>query len=93
MLISKLVLLLATLLYIDDTDLYVFHSGCDSTKEVVQKVQKLLNIWHKVLLVTGSNLKLSKYYWILHNYQWRNRKYTSVVSTSFKLSIDTNKLA
>ena len=44
MLMSGLVLPLATLLYVDDTDLYVFNSRCDSTKEVVQKVQKLLNI-------------------------------------------------
>ena len=41
---SGLVLFLAALLYVDDTDIYIFNSGCDPTKEVVQKAQKLLNI-------------------------------------------------
>ena len=59
---SRLVVPLAALLYIDNTDLYVFNSSCDSTKEVVQKAQNLLNTWYKVLKVTGGNLKLSKCY-------------------------------
>ena len=68
-LLSGLVVPLVALLHIDDTNLGMFNSGCDSTKELVQKVQTLLNIWYKVLKVTGSDLKLSKYYWKLHNYQ------------------------
>ena len=35
MLMSRLVVPLAALLYIDDTNLYVFNSGCNSAKEVV----------------------------------------------------------
>ena len=66
--LSKLVVSLVALLHIDNTNLHVFNSSCDSTKEVVQKVQNLLNVWHKVLKVTGSNLKLSKFYWMLHDY-------------------------
>ena len=42
--LSGLVVPLVALLYVDDTILYVFNSGCNSTKEVVQKVQNLLNI-------------------------------------------------
>jgi len=41
--ISNLIVLLAVLLYIDDTDLYVFNSGYNSAREVVHKAQNLLN--------------------------------------------------
>ena len=90
---SRLVVPLVALLYIDDTNLYVFNSSFDSTKEVVKKAQNLLNTWHEVLKVIGDDLKLSKCYWTLCDYQQRNRKYTLVVNIPLKLSIDTNKLA
>ena len=67
--LSGLVVPLVALLHIDGTGLCVFNSGCDSTKEVVQKAQNLLTTWYKVLKVIGGSLKISKFYWILYNYQ------------------------
>ena len=60
---------LAALLCTDDTDLYDFNSGSDSAKDAVDKVQKLLNDWHEVLKVAGGDLKLSKCYWVLNDFQ------------------------
>ena len=41
--ISKLCQYLAALLYVDDTDLYVFNNGVNSTQEIILKAQRLLN--------------------------------------------------
>ena len=60
--ISSVVFLLVATLYIDDTDLYIFNSGADSTEEVVRKVWVLLDTWHEVLKIMGGDLKLLKYY-------------------------------
>jgi hypothetical protein len=60
--LSGFVVSLVALLYVDDTNLYIFNSGCDSIKEVIQKAQNLLNTWYEVLKVTEDDLKLSKYY-------------------------------
>ena len=35
--ISRVILLLAALIFVDDTDLYVFNSGADNAEEVVMK--------------------------------------------------------
>ena len=61
-LISNIVFSLVALLYVDNTDLYVFNQGTDSTEEVVQKVETLLDTWYDILKITEEDLKLSKYY-------------------------------
>lgn len=86
--ISGVLLPLAALMFVDDTDLYVFNSGVDTTRELVIKAQKLLDAWHNILKITGGNLKLSKCYWTLQDYQWQQGKCKMVYSTSYKLHID-----
>ena len=86
--ISGLFVPLIALLCVDDIDLYVLNSGSDSAKDVVDKAQKILNAWHEVLKVTSGDLKLSKCYWKLHDFQWKSRKGFPVTSTSLKLTID-----
>ena len=66
--ISKLSQLLAALMHVDDTDLYIFNDGLTCTLEVITKAQKLLDAWHEALRFTGGDLKLSKYYWTLQDY-------------------------
>ena len=60
--ISKIHQFLASLMHVDDTDLYVFNDGSMSSLEVVIKAQRLLNAWHEALKFTGGELKLSKCY-------------------------------
>ena len=40
---------LAALIFIDDTDLYVFNSGSDTTEEIILKAQCLLDAWYHIL--------------------------------------------
>ena len=47
--ISKIVMPLAALIFVDDTDLYVFNSGSETTEEIVLKVQRLLDTWYHIL--------------------------------------------
>ena len=60
--ISRSILPLAALIFIDDTNLCVFNLGTDNAEEVVIKAQHLLDAWYKVLKFTGGDLKLSKCY-------------------------------
>ena len=88
--ISRVVLPLATLIFVDDTDLHVFNSGSDSAEEVVIKAQRLLDAWHEVLKFTGGDLKLSKSYWTLQDYQWKQGKCKKIINTNHKLHIVEN---
>ena len=60
--LSRATLLLAALIFVDDTDLHAFNSGADDTEEIAIKAQHLVDAWHKVLKFTGGNQKLSKCY-------------------------------
>ena len=64
-----LVVLLAALLCVDNINLYIFNTSCNSTIEVVVKAQLLVNTWHVVMNITSRDLKLIKYYWTLQDYQ------------------------
>lgn len=90
--ISKLFKLLAALLYVDDTDLYVFNSGSDNNQDIVSKGKSLLHAWYEVLKVTGGDLKLAKCYWTLQAYSWQDRLCTCNTSTSSTISIANNNL-
>ena len=70
--ISRLVVAIAALIYVDDTDLHVFNDGDSSTEEIVRKAQRLVDTWHAVLQVTGGDLKHCKCYWTLQDYRWSN---------------------
>ena len=88
--VSRIVMPLAALMFADDTDLYVFNSGIDTTKEIVVKAQKLLDVWYNILTITGGNLKLSKCYWTLQDYQWHQGECEMTHPASHKLHIDLN---
>ena len=67
--------MLTALMHADDTDLYdlyVFNDGSLDVSVVVLNAQQLLDSWHTALKCTGKDLKLSKFYWILQDYQWHN---------------------
>ena len=85
--ITNAVLPLAALIFVDDTDLYVFNSGADTAEEVVIKAQRLLNTWHEILKFTGGDLKLSKCYWTLQDYEWKQGICKTVTTTTQKLYI------
>ena len=66
--LSGIVMPLAVLIFIDDTDLYIFNSESDTIEDLVFKVQQLLDAWHYILKFIGGDLKLLKCYWILQDY-------------------------
>ena len=66
--VSKIIMPLAVLIFINDTDLYVFNSGSDTIEEIILKAQRLLDAWHHILQFIGGDLKLSKCYWTIQDY-------------------------
>ena len=87
---SKFSELLAALLHVDDTCLYVLNSDSHITTEVVVKVQCLLNAWHNALKYTERDLKLAKCYWNLQAYLWQDGVYTCIATTSGTIKITNN---
>lgn len=68
---SGMVLLVAALLYVDDTDL--LHMSRDeraSESDFVVAVQTATSYWAKLLQATGGNLKPEKCYWYLLSYKF-----------------------
>ena len=90
--ISKLSQLLAALMYVDDTEFYVFNDGTMDASTVVSKAQNLLNAWHEALKFTGGELKLPKCYWTLQDYHWHNSRCTSSCSTTSTICINSNNV-
>ena len=85
-----MILPLVALIFVDDADLHVFNSGSETTEELVVKAQRLLDAWHHILTFTGGNLKLSKCYWTLQDYQWQQGRCSMTTSTTHKLHIDVS---
>ena len=59
---SEAVMLLAALMFADDTDLCILNSGSNRTEDIVDKAQRLLDAWYFALKFTGEYLKLAKCY-------------------------------
>ena len=68
-LLSGIIIPLVALIFVDDTNLYVFNSGSEMTEELVLKAQRLLDTWHFILKFTEGDLKLLKCYSTLQDYQ------------------------
>lgn len=67
--ISNISQLLAALAHAGGTDLHVLNNGSSDVYAVVLKAEQLLDTWRAALRFTGGDLKLSKYYWALQDYQ------------------------
>jgi hypothetical protein len=68
---SGIFLLLAALLYVDDTDLLHSPPSRNTTEAAfVTRVQLATYYWAKLLQATGGNLKPPKCYWYLMSYQF-----------------------
>ena len=60
--ISKMSQFLATLMCVDDIDLYVFNDDSMCALEVATKAQRQMSSWHEALRFIEGDLKLSKCY-------------------------------
>ena len=61
---------LAGFIYVDDTDLIILKSGREETIEIVNRAQKLLDTWQSALQLMGGELKLSKFFLTIQDYEW-----------------------
>jgi hypothetical protein len=69
---SGIILILAALLYVDDTDLlHVASAGDTNEAKFVRKVQLATYHWAKLLQATGGNLKPQKCYCYLLSYRFK----------------------
>ena len=58
--ISSITFQLATLLYIDNSDLNILNINQKSIFKVIVEAQALLNAWHFALRISGGELKVEK---------------------------------
>ena len=81
---------LAALIFVDDADLHVSNSGSDAVEELVVKAQRLLDSWHNIVKFTGGDLKLSKCYWKLQDYEWKHGKCVMISHTAHSLHVSVD---
>ena len=72
--ISKVAYQIAEFLYVDDTGLITLNRGDELEKEVVDRVQILLDRWQIALNIPGRELKLEKCFWSIQDYNWKKGK-------------------
>ena len=53
-------MLLAALLYVDDTDLLLKALDCQTTEEFMSHIQRALTFWGQLVLATGGVIKQKK---------------------------------
>ncbi len=58
--------------FVDDTDLIVTDASNDE-KQVTQKMQSSLSLWHGLLQATGGDLVPEKCFWYLIDFAWENK--------------------
>ena len=58
--ISRICYQIASLLYVDDTNLLIYNQGNELETNIVARAQATLDIWHQGLKYTGGDLKIMK---------------------------------
>jgi len=66
--ISGIVVLLALLAFVDDTELFIMHAS-DKDEEVIKKAQRALMLWRALLNVTGGIMRSKKCAWTLMSFE------------------------
>jgi len=66
--ISGIVVILALLAFVDDTELFIMHNT-DSEEEVIKKAQSALLLWRALLNVTGGIMRSKKCAWTLMSFK------------------------
>ena len=67
--ITKLIFIIIVLIYIHNTDIVIFNKGNESETKIIARSQLLLDSWYIALSFTGGDLKVLKYFWIIHAYE------------------------
>ena len=80
---SGLTLILIGFLFVDDTDLIVMGLSTDDANDVINKMQKAIDFWNRILRVSGGALKPEKCYWYLAHFEWNKGK-SSLLTTKPK---------
>ena len=88
--ITLIPLFILAIMYIDDTDLFIFNTGSESEQEIAERAQKLLDTWHFALKLSGGDLKLEKSSWLLLLYQWIEGISQLSQNNSYNLYINVN---
>lgn len=53
-------LFILAIMYINDTDLFIFNTNSESEQEITSRTLELLNTWHFALPLSGGDLKFEK---------------------------------
>lgn len=72
--ISLVVINLAGLIFVDDTNLILFERQGESSRSLTNRLQAAVDAWQGALHASGGALKPSKCKWSLLNYSWSSGK-------------------
>jgi len=86
--ITLTTLALSSLLYIDDSDLFILaDSPSESPTSVIQKLQSNTQIWQGGLWATGGSLAADKCSWSLLAFHWKNGKWKLHTQATYPASL------
>jgi len=73
-------MVLSAILYIDDTDMFIYGHPGESIDSILTRTQDLALTWCDALWVTGGAVRPEKCWWYLVSFKWQGSKwkYTSV---------------
>ena len=60
--ISQVLFKLTGQIFIDDMEINITNNRNESTAEIMHRVQRTLDQWHRDLRITGGDLKITKSY-------------------------------
>lgn len=89
---SSASLVIAALLFVDDTDLFVTSSP-DTISDptiVVQRLQFMIDVWHGLLQASGGSLSAEKCSWSLAAFRWNAGRWSYHSSTTLPAEIFIN---
>jgi len=82
--ISLAITILSAIMYVDDTDIFVFSYLDESNESLLQRAQEMDNRWTGALWATGGVLRPEKLWWYLMDFKWIGSKwkYVSIGETN-----------
>jgi len=83
---------LAGLAFVNNTNLIV-NDPSNTTQAVIEKMQKLLTMWHGLLCATSGELVPEKCFWYMIDFKWQNQqwRYKTTAELKGQISITLNQ--
>ena len=91
--ISLTLIVLSAIMYVDDTDMFIFAKPDEQVEEVLDRAQTLANRWTQALWATGGALRPEKCWWYLVDFKWVGSKwkYVTIEESNGRITVPNHE--